>query len=82
MKSVSGAIMPLTELPVGTQAVVVCLQESMRSCKKFADAGMVPGMELTVQSHAPLGSLLRVKLLGSSLALHKQEGRHIMVRVN
>lgn len=82
MKSGSGVIMPLTELPVGAQAVVVALQESMRSCKKFADAGMVPGTELTVQSHAPLGSLLRVKLLGSSLALHKQEGRHIMVRVN
>lgn len=82
MKKSTGQVMPLTELPVGSGGVVVGLQESMRGVKKFADAGMVPGAELFMQSHAPLGSLLRVKLLGCSLALHKNEGRCIMVRMN
>ncbi len=82
MKKFTGQVMPLTELPVGSAGVVVGLQESMRGVKKFADAGMVPGAELFMQSHAPLGSLLRIKLLGCSLALHKNEGRCIMVRVN
>ena len=82
MKKFTGQVMPLTELPVGSAGVVVGLQESMRGVKKFADAGMVPGAELFMQSHAPLGSLLRVKLLGCSLALHKNEGRCIMVRMN
>lgn len=82
MKKCTGQVMPLTELPVGSAGVVVGLQESMRGVKKFADAGMVPGAELFMQSHAPLGSLLRIKLLGCSLALHKNEGRCIMVRVN
>ena len=82
MKKFTGQVMPLTELPVGSAGVVVGLQESMRGVKKFADAGMVPGAELFMQSHAPLGSLLRIKLLGCSLALHKNEGRYIMVRVN
>lgn len=82
MKKSTGQVMPLTELPVGSAGVVVGLQETMRGVKKFADAGMVPGAELFMQSHAPLGSLLRIKLLGCSLALHKNEGRCIMVRVN
>ena len=82
MKISSGQVMPLSELPIGRSGVVVSLQESMRGGKKLADAGMVPGTELCVQSHAPLGSLLRVKLLGCSLALHKNEGRCIMVRMN
>ena len=82
MKKFTGQVMPLTELPVGSAGVVVGLQESMRGVKKFADAGMVPGAELFMQSHAPLGGLLRIKLLGCSLALHKNEGRCIMVRVN
>ena len=82
MKKCTGQVMPLTELPVGSAGVVVGLQETMRGVKKFADAGMVPGAELFMQSHAPLGSLLRIKLLGCSLALHKNEGRCIMVRVN
>jgi Fe2+ transport system protein FeoA len=82
MKKCTGQVMPLAELPVGSAGVVVGLQESMRGVKKFADAGMVPGAELFMQSHAPLGSLLRIKLLGCSLALHKNEGRCIMVRVN
>lgn len=82
MKKSTGQVMPLTELPVGSAGVVVGLQETMRGVKKFADAGMVPGAELFMQSHAPLGSLLRIKLLGCSLALHKNEGRCIMVRMN
>ena len=82
MKKCTGQVMPLTELPVGSAGVVVGLQETMRGVKKFADAGMVPGAELFMQSHAPLGSLLRIKLLGCSLALHKNEGRCIMVRMN
>ena len=77
----SGRVIPLSELPVGSAGVVVGLQEAMRGVKKFADAGMVPGAELFMQSHAPLGSLLRIKLLGCSLALHKNEGRCIMVQV-
>jgi DtxR family Mn-dependent transcriptional regulator len=81
MEKSSGRVIPLSELPVGSAGVVVGLQEAMRGVKKFADAGMVPGAELFMQSHAPLGSLLRIKLLGCSLALHKNEGRCIMVQV-
>ena len=81
MEKSSGRVIPLSELPIGSAGVVVGFLDAMRGVKKFANAGMVPGAELFMQSHAPLGSLLRVKILDCSLALHKNEGRCIMVQV-
>ena len=79
-KVVSGVEMTLAELPVGMSAVIVSMADVMRGRKKFADAGMVPGTELAMEAHAPFGSLLRVKLLGSSVALHKNDGKNIVVK--
>ena len=77
---VSGMLLALAELPVGMSAEVVALGEELRGRKKFADVGVVPGMKLVMQSHAPFGGLLRVKVLGSTIALHRSEGKNIQVR--
>ncbi|MBE6379303.1 MAG: ferrous iron transport protein A [Lentisphaerae bacterium] len=77
-----GSEMTLADLPIGCSAVVLGIKNTMRSCKKFADAGMVPGAVLSMESHAPLGGLLRIKLMGSSLTLHKNDGRNIMVKLS
>ena len=62
--------------------VITEISNAMRNPKKFADAGMVPGTRLSMESHAPLGGLLRIKLLGSSLALHRNDGKNIMVKLS
>ena len=81
MKTIeSGMEIALAELPVGMSAKVIALGENLRGRKKFADLGVVPGMILAMQSHAPLGSLLRIKILGSTIALHSKEGKNIRVR--
>ena len=72
--------MTLADLPVGMKAVIVVLTDQLRSRKKFADAGMIPGMELSMESHAPFGGLLRVNLLNSSMALHRNDCQHILVK--
>ena len=77
---VSGMLLALAELPEGMSAEVVALGKELRGRKKFADVGVVPGMKLVMQSHAPLGGLLRVKVLGSTIALHRSEGKNIQVR--
>lgn len=74
-------LMSLSDLPVGVSAEFAGFGSEMRGCKKFADIGFVRGTVLSVQSHAPLGSLLRVKLLGRSLALHKLDGKNILVKL-
>lgn len=81
-KTLSDSTLSLADLPIGMSAVVIGVNPAMRGRKKFADAGVVPGTELRMESHAPLGSLLRVKLLGSSLTMHKQACRDIMVKIN
>ncbi|MBR2357999.1 MAG: ferrous iron transport protein A [Lentisphaeria bacterium] len=74
------SMISLAEMPVGMNAVVVKLGESLRSRKKFADAGLIPGAQLAMEARAPFGSLLRVKVLDCSMALHKLEGSNIFVQ--
>ncbi|MBE6369259.1 MAG: ferrous iron transport protein A [Lentisphaerae bacterium] len=79
---VSPEILALSDLPIGSSAIITEISNAMRNPKKFADAGMVPGTRLSMESHAPLGGLLRIKLLGSSLALHRNDGKNIMVKLS
>lgn len=71
----------LAELPVGAVATVVGILPQSRGCKKFADAGIVPGVEVQVEAHAPLGSLIRIKVMESSVALNKVDAACIMIEI-
>jgi Fe2+ transport system protein FeoA len=69
----------LAELPIGTKATIVGISTKAKGKKKFADVGIVPGTELLIEAHAPLGSLIRVKVLSTSMALHKEDAACIMI---
>ena len=69
----------LAELPVGTRATIVKIMPKTRGRKKFADVGIVPGTELLIEAHAPFGGLIRVKVLESSMALHKDDAANIVM---
>jgi Fe2+ transport system protein FeoA len=71
--------MTLAELPVGTTATIVKVMPEMRGRKKFADVGLVAGMELQMEARAPLGGLLRVKVMETSMALHKDDAANIVI---
>ncbi|MBE6367574.1 MAG: ferrous iron transport protein A [Lentisphaerae bacterium] len=79
-KVLTGSEMTLADLPIGMKAVIVGMTDAMRGRKKFADAGMVAGTELAMEGHAPFGSLLRVRVMDSSLTLHKNDGANILVK--
>ena len=74
-------LMSLSDLPIGARAEFAGFSSAMRGCKKFADIGFVQGAVLSVQSHAPLGGLLRIKLWDCSLALHQLDGKNILVKM-
>ena len=74
-----GKEMTLAELPVGTTATIVKVMPKIRGCKKFADVGLVVGSELLMEAHAPLGGLIRVKVMETSMALHKDDAACIML---
>ena len=70
----------LAELPIGTKATIVGISPSSRGAKKFADVGIVPGTELLIEAHAPFGGLIRVKVLESSMALHRDDAKCIILK--
>lgn len=70
----------LAELPIGTKATIVGISPKSRGRKKFADVGLVPGTELLIEAHAPFGGLIRVKVMESSMALHKDDAACIMLK--
>ncbi len=70
----------LAELPVGATGTIVKIMPEMRGSKKFADVGIIPGTELVIEAHAPFGGLIRVKVLESSMALHRDDAAHIVMR--
>ena len=71
--------MTLAELPVGTTATIVKVMPKIRGCKKFADVGLVVGSELLMEAHAPLGGLIRVKVMETSMALHKDDAANFVI---
>ena len=74
-----GKQMTLAELPVGTSATIVKVMPKLRGQKKFADVGLVVGSELLMEAHAPLGGLLRVKVMETSMALHKNDAANFLI---
>ena len=70
----------LAELPVGRSAVVINMKPSLRGKKKFADVGIVPGTRLQMEAHAPFGGLLRIKVMESSLSIHRDDAANIVIR--
>ena len=78
-RSCPDAKISLAELPVGTKATIVGISPKSRGRKKFADVGIVPGTELLIEAHAPFGGLIRVKVMETSMALHKDDAACIML---
>ncbi len=72
--------MTLDQLPIGTQATIVKILPDLREKKKFADVGLVAGAELAMEAHAPFGGLLRVKVLETSMALHRDDAAKIVLK--
>ena len=72
--------MTLAELPVGSAATVLKVTPDWRGRKKFADIGVVAGSELVMEAHAPFGGLLRVKIMETSMALHRDDAVNVMMK--
>ncbi len=69
----------LADLPVGEKATIIRILPESRGRKKFADVGLVPGSELLLESKAPFGGLLRVRVMGSSMTIHQDDAADILL---
>ncbi len=71
--------MKLSELAVGSSAVVRELPKSGSAYVRLREMGMLAGTRLTLIRMAPLGDPLEIKLRGYHLTLRKSEAEHILV---
>lgn len=74
-----GKQMTLADLPVGVTATIVEVKSDMPGRKKFADVGLVEGTELLMEAHAPFGGLIRVKVMETSMAMHRDSAEGIIL---
>lgn len=76
----SGYGLTLADVPVGTSATISRILPEMRGRKKFSDVGMVAGAELRMEAHAQFGGLLRVKVMETSMVLHRDDAARIVMK--
>ena len=74
-------VVTLDKLPIGARATVVKTGPALRGRKKFADVGLVVGTELVMEAHAPFGGLIRVRIMESSMALHRDDAANIVMKL-
>ena len=70
----------LAELPVGQTGTVLSMRPGLRGRKKFADVGIVPGTVLQMEAHAPFGGLLRIKIMETSISIHRDDAAKIVMK--
>ncbi len=70
----------LADLPVGATATILKVIPNSRGEKKFADVGLVPGTELLMEARAPFGGLIRVRVMETSMALHSEDAKNIVMK--
>ena len=73
------AFSKLSELPVGTQALVREFPKQGSAFLRLREMGLMQGTPVTLVRIAPLGDPIEVKVRGYNLTLRKSEADHIMV---
>ena len=70
----------LNTLEEGKSGIIAHISISLKGMKKFADMGLVPGVTITLEGRAPLGDLLRIRVLDSVISLRGADAAYILLR--
>ena len=73
-------LVALNDLEEGQSGIIAHVSAALKGTKKFADMGLVPGAFITLEGRAPLGDLLRIRLLDSVISLRGGDAAYILLR--
>lgn len=73
-------ILPLSELPAGSLAVVFKVEGSAELKRKVLEMGLVPGTPLMIRRKAPLNDPISISFRGYELSLRVYEAETILVK--
>lgn len=71
----------LSELAAGNKATIVGFNTDHGHQERLKSLGLVPGTEIEIQRHAPLGDPVQIFLRGFSLGIRKADAKNLMVQV-
>jgi len=71
--------MKLSELAVGSSAVVRDFPKNGSAFIRLREMGLLAGTRLTLVRTAPLGDPIEIKVRGYHLTLRKSEAEHVLV---
>ena len=80
-KSIMASALRLSQLAVGSKAVVRGLSSQRPSSLRLREMGVLPGVAITLLRTAPLGDPLEIQVRGYNLTLRKSEAEHVMVEM-
>jgi Fe2+ transport system protein FeoA len=69
----------LSQLPIGSRAVVRGFQGQGAAFLRLREMGVLPGASLALVRTAPLGDPLEIQVRGYNLTLRRSEAEHIVV---
>ena len=73
-------LIALNDLQEEQSGVIAYVSTALKGSKKFADMGLVPGARITLEGRAPLGDLLRIRLLDSVISLRGSDAAYILLK--
>ncbi len=72
---------PLSNVPIGTQATIIRIGGPQLTRRRLLDMGMITGETITMKAVAPLGDPIELLIKGYHLSLRKHEAHEILVEV-
>lgn len=79
MKNQSENKTTLAQLPIGTEAKVLSIQENGAISRRLMEMGVVPGVSIRVVKTAPFGDPIEIRIRNYNLALRRSEAQSISV---
>lgn len=80
MNPISYTPVPMDCLPLGTSAVVSCLDAKGRSLRHMEDLGFIPGVCVKALHRAPAGDPTAYTVMGAVIALRREDASRILCR--
>ncbi len=75
------SILKLSQLSIGSKAVVHELPPKGPASLRLREMGVLPGVTVTLVRTAPLGDPMEIKVRGYNLTLRKSEAEYVLVEM-
>jgi ferrous iron transport protein A len=79
LPEIVASILPLSQLSVGSRAVVREFDGRGPVFVRLREMGVVPGTSLSLVRTAPLGDPLEIEVRGYRLSVRKEDAAHVVV---